>query len=78
MHPLLAVKGLQGSFTPLDFQLGVIDHEELLASIKCTSFNLRLHAPLAECMESLSHHSLFIGHFQVYHLDYLLPLKLKL
>lgn len=63
LHPLddlLAVERLQGCFAALDFQLSVVEHEELLSAVKGSLFNFGLETPHRERMECFPEKRLFI------------------
>ena len=66
---LLTVERLEGCFASLDLKLGIVDHKELLSTIKRASLNLSLKSPGLERMESLSEHEFLIRDFNLHQLD---------
>ena len=66
---LLSVERLEGCFASLDLKLGIVDHKELLSTIKRASLDLSFESPSLERMESLSEHKLLIRDFDLHQLD---------
>ena len=61
---LLSVEGLEGSFSSLDLEFGIVDHEELLASVEGSLINLGFLAPRGESIECLPEDGLLVVHFE--------------